>query len=122
MTQLSFLLDENVDPRLAHALRRHAPAIGVSRVGEQGAPGLGTPDPEILLWCQETASSLVTRNRASMPAHLTALLAAGGHVPGIFVLDPDISLGEAAAELFLIWSASEAEEYAGQLTYVPLRA
>jgi hypothetical protein len=57
-----------------------------------------------------------------MPTHLAAHLAGGGHVPGIFILNPEISIGEAVDQLFLIWAASEAEEYVDQLTYVPLRS
>lgn len=42
--------------------------------------------------------------------------------PGIFILNPGMTLGETVDELTFIWSASEAEEYAGQLSYLPISA
>jgi Domain of unknown function (DUF5615) len=120
VTRLRFLLDENENPRLARALVQQATEVDVWRVGGLDAPKFGTADPEILLWCAEAGFSLVTRNRASMPVHLENLLTTGRHVPGIFVLDPDLSLGQAVAELLLIWGASEAEEYLDRLIYLPL--
>jgi len=63
---------------------------------------------------------LVTSNRSSMPVHLRDHLATGHHVPGILVLNPDMTLGETLDELLLIWGASEAEEYRDLLLYLPL--
>lgn len=52
--------------------------------------------------------------------HLREHLAAGRRAPGIFTLNPNMTLGETADELVLIWGASEAEEYMDQLNYLPL--
>jgi len=41
--KVRFLLDENLSPRLKVALLRLNPVIDVVRVGEPGAPQLGTP-------------------------------------------------------------------------------
>ncbi|MCI0523631.1 MAG: DUF5615 family PIN-like protein [Acidobacteria bacterium] len=120
MSEIKYLLDEHVNPRLRKALKRSAPDIVVWRVGDPGAPQLSAPDPEILLWCEERGFSLVTNNRESMPVHLQKHLAEGRHVPGIFTLNPNLTIGETAEELVLIWGASEAEEYADQLNYLPL--
>lgn len=92
----------------------------VWRVGDPGAPALGTPDQETLFWCEERGFSLVTNNRESMPVHLREHLDAGHHAPGIFTLNPSMTFGETAEELVLIWGASEAEEYVNQLNYLPL--
>ena len=55
-----------------------------------------------------------------MPVHLRDHLAAGQHVSGIFILNPQMTLGETADELILIWGASRAEEYFDQLRYLPI--
>ncbi|MGH9754337.1 MAG: DUF5615 family PIN-like protein [Blastocatellia bacterium] len=120
MSEIKYLLDEHVNPRLRKALKRSAADMMVWRVGDPSAPALSTPDQEILLWCEERRFSLVTNNRESMPVHLREHLAAGRHVPGIFTLNPNMTMGETADELVLIWGASEAEEYADQLNYLPL--
>jgi Domain of unknown function (DUF5615) len=120
MSEIKYLLDEHADPRLRKALKQLASDIIVWRIGDPSAPLLSTSDPEILLWCEERGFSLVTNNRASMPVHLREHLADGRHVPGIFTLNPNMTLGETADELVLIWGASEAEEYADELNYLPL--
>ena len=55
-----------------------------------------------------------------MPVHLQDHLDAGHHAPGIFALNPNMTIGETAEELVLIWGASEAEEYIDQINYLPL--
>jgi predicted nuclease of predicted toxin-antitoxin system len=53
MSQIKYLLDENLSPRLRKALKKHSPDMVVWRIGDEGAPMLGTLDPEILVWCEE---------------------------------------------------------------------
>jgi hypothetical protein len=122
MSAIKYLLDEHVNPRLQKALRRQSPETVAWCVGDPGAPLLHSLDPEILIWCEAHSFSLVTNNRASMPVHLRNHLAAGRHVPGIFILNLNMSMGETIDELTLIWSVSEAEEYADQLNYLPISA
>jgi hypothetical protein len=87
---LRFLLDENLAPALVSGLRREAPALVIWRVGEPLVPPLGTPDPEILRWCEAHDCVLITNNRRSMPGHLRDHLTVGHHVPGILLIDsPD---------------------------------
>jgi len=119
MSTLQYLLDEHVDRRLRKALKQLAPEILVWCVGDPGAPDFGTLDPDILVWCETHHFALVTNNRASMPLHLQAHLKQERHVPGIFILDLHMTIGELADELQLLWGASEAEEYADQIRYLP---
>ena len=118
MSTVDYLLDENADLRLRQTLQQHWPQIVAGQVGGGSAPPLGTPDPEILRWCEANRRSLVTNNRHSMPLHLRDHLAAGRHVPGIFLLPRRFSLGEIGQRLALIWGASEAEEYRDQIVYL----
>jgi hypothetical protein len=119
MSEIKYLLDEHVNPRLRKALKQLAPDIVVWRIGDPVTPPLGTLDPEILLWCEDRSFSLVTNNRGSMPVHLQEHLDIGHHTPGIFTLNPNMTIGETAEELVLIWGASEAEEYNDQINYRP---
>ena len=54
-----------------------------------------------------------------MPVHLKDHLAAGHHVPAIFILNPDMTMGETIDELAFLWAASEPDEYADQIEYLP---
>jgi hypothetical protein len=55
---------------------------------------MGTLDPEILIWCEKYDCVLVTDNRSTMPVHLAEHVNDGHHVPGIFLLNPNMSIGD----------------------------
>ena len=120
MSEFKFLLDEHVGVPLEKALKRHSPDIVVWRIGEPGTPPIGTLDPDILIWCERRGFALVTNNRSTMPVHLSERIAAGRYVPPIFILNPKMSIGETAEELYLLWATAEPEEYADRLNYLPI--
>jgi hypothetical protein len=88
---LKYLLDENVDLIYQSQLQRRNHDVVVWAVGNPGTPPKSTLEPEILRWCEEYNCVLVTNNRKSMPVHLTDHIAEGRHVPGILILNPDLS-------------------------------
>jgi hypothetical protein len=117
--RIRFLLDENLSPRLVLALRRLDAAIDVLRVGEPEAPPLATPDPDILVFAEQTQRMLITRNRVSMPVHVAAHLAAGRHHWGIFRTKPRASMADLRDAIALMWGASEAEEWVDYFDWIP---
>ncbi|NEQ97310.1 MAG: hypothetical protein F6K30_11390 [Cyanothece sp. SIO2G6] len=117
---LKYLFDENVDPEYAHQLRRRSPELVVRMIGEPSTPTKGTLDPEILDWCERTGFILVTNNRRSMPVHLADHLAQNRHIPGILILNPNLSLGKTLDELITIGFASFEDEYQDRIEYLPL--
>ncbi|MBI3947496.1 MAG: DUF5615 family PIN-like protein [Armatimonadetes bacterium] len=120
MSQFRFLLDENVDPPYRRQLLRREPEMAVRSMGEPGVPARGTPDPEMLLWCEEYSYTLVTNNRRSMPEHLASHLASGGHVLGVIQLNDKLTIGENLDDLLLHWGAATPEEYSDRVTYLPV--
>ena len=119
MNAIRYLLDEHVDPLYRTELLKREPSMTIWRIGILGAPPQGTLDPDILRWCEENFFILVTNNRKSMPGHLRDHLAEGQHVPGIFELNPNMSVGETIEELLLIWAASYPDEYRDRLSIYP---
>lgn len=117
--RVRFLLDENVSPHLKMALLRLNPAIDVVRVGEPSAPSLGTPDPAVLRHLELSRRVLITSNRTSMQDHVEAHRTAGGHLWGLFWVRPGTPIGRLAQSLFLVWEASEAEEWIDRLDWIP---
>jgi len=120
MSIIRYLFDENVDPLYRSELLKHEPTMVVWRIGSPGAPPDGTPDPDILRWCEERRFILITNNRASMPAHLRDHLAAGRHIPGILALNPKMTVGQTIDELWLIWGASHEDEYRDRIAFLPV--
>ncbi|NES82200.1 MAG: hypothetical protein F6K10_12800 [Moorea sp. SIO2B7] len=117
---IRYLMDENVDPIYQIQILMREPDLVVWAVGDEGTPPKGTLDPEILIWCEEYSFILVTNNRTSMPPHLTAHLLQSRHIPGIFILNPNLSIGETIEELILIASTSDDDEYQDIIRYLPI--
>jgi hypothetical protein len=95
---IAYLLDEHMRGPLWRAIRRHNAKspflVDAVRVGDADAPSLSTPDPDLLLWCEEAGRILVSFDEKTLPGHLTEHLHAGHHAPGIFLVRPERSLKE----------------------------
>ena len=117
---LKYLIDENVDPIYPTQIRIRQPELVIGVIGEPFIPSKGTKDPEILEWCEEYDFILVTNNRKSMPVHLKDHLQANRHIPGIFILSANLSVGQNIDELILIAECSFANEYQNQIIHLPL--
>jgi len=120
MTPPRFLLDEHVPQAIQSQLLRLEAEIDVLVVGQPLAPPKGTSDPDILAWIEETGYILVTGNRRTIPEHVRTHYAAGCRIPGILLLRRGVGLGEVIEQLYLLWAASDAEEYVDRILYLPL--
>jgi len=120
LSKICFLLDENMPHAVRDQLLLHEPNIEIFAVGDDTAPVLGTPDPDILAWIEANNAVLVSRNRRTIPDHLQGHLAAGGHVPGILLLRRRCTLGQVITDLLLVWNASNPDEYKDRIEYLPL--
>lgn len=115
-----FLLDENMDRAIQRQLHRLDPEMDVKLVGDTEVPPRGTSDPDILTWTEHNGYILVTKNRKTMPKHLTEHLAASRHVPGVFCIRKYVTMAELIDILYLIWYVSDTEEYSDRLVFIPL--
>jgi hypothetical protein len=120
MSQVRFLVDESLRLSLVAALRRAEPALDVWRVGQTGMPVFGSPDPELLAFCEREQRLLVSLDRATMPDHVAAYLAAGGSTWGVLLVTRRCSFRQLIDDLVLIWSATEAGEWRDSIHYLPL--
>lgn len=117
---IQYLFDENVDPAYPSQIRRRNPDLVLLAVGELTAPAKGTLDPEILIWCEIHNFILVTNNRRSMPVHLTDHLEQNCHIPGIFILNTKLTIGQNIEILLLIYEASFDNEYQDRIYNLPV--
>ncbi|MBC6472724.1 MAG: DUF5615 family PIN-like protein [Hormoscilla sp. GM102CHS1] len=108
---IKYLLDENVSSLYRKQLLRYKPDLNVCMIGEENVPPKKTPDPGILCWCEENKFLLITNNRSSMPVHLVDHLAAGRHVPAIFVLRHPTNIGRIIENLILIAEVADPHCY-----------
>jgi hypothetical protein len=118
--KIRYLLDENLSPRFSLTIRRHYPDLDVLRVGDGGAPALGTLDPDILRWLEIHQRVLVTDNRKSLPAHIADHIANGGHHWGIFQARKNTPLLLLAEALYVYWSVTDAEQWMDLTEWLPV--
>jgi len=89
---LRYLLDENLRGPLWLAVQRHnargEDVLDAARVGDDPGLPLGTPDADLLLWCERQGRILITLDRSTMAPRLEQHLEAGHHVPGVFCVRP----------------------------------
>ena len=115
-----YLIDENLSGIYRTQLLHYELSLTVLVIGDEGAPPKSTPDPEILVWCEQNDFILITNNRKSMPKHLDDHLEAGNHVPGIFTINRKVNIKLIVEELILIIGASDKDEYIDRITFIPL--
>ena len=115
-----FLLDENLPPRFKLAILRLNSEIDILRVGDANAPALGTLDPDILIYLQQSQRILLTDNRKSMPEHIQNHWDSDGFIWGLFWLKPKATIKELAEEIVLIWETTDADEWKDRLIWIPL--
>ena len=113
------LHNKNMDQAIQRQLQRLDSEIDIRLVGDAEAPSRGTSDPDILMWIEHNGYILVTKNRKTMSRHFTEYLSAGKHVPRICIRK-SVTMGELINLLYLIWYASDAEEYSDRLVFIPL--
>lgn len=114
-----FLLDEHLGRVIQRQLRRRDAQIEILLIGDPMASNRGMLDPDLLIWLEATGYILVTNDESTIPGHLIDHYNQGRHVPGILWIRDGASLGQIIEALFMIWDASEAEEYVDRLLHIP---
>lgn len=121
---LTYLIDENLRGDLADSLLLAAQAAGFTldlvQVGDPEGPALGTPDPDLLRWCQLHHRTLISRDFRTLPQHLLDHLAAGGSSPGIFLIRAGHPWHDVLNDLILLALVASPDEFRNQLLYIPL--
>jgi Domain of unknown function (DUF5615) len=113
-----FLADEDLDAAIIRGLRSREPSVDILDVKSSGLRG--TKDPVLLEIAAEQDRILITHDRNTMTQHFWERLASGKSSPGLLIV-PDLpnAIGAAIEWLFLIWGASEPEEWRDRIEYMP---
>ncbi|HUO08793.1 MAG TPA: DUF5615 family PIN-like protein [Phycisphaerae bacterium] len=115
---LRLLADENFNQDIVRGLWLRLPTLDLITLLDLG--GAGLDDPSVLLRAAQENRILLTHDRATMPNFAYQHLAAGHHLPGVFILHDRLSVGAAIDELLLIVACSEQHEWEGRIVYLPL--
>lgn len=122
MSQVKFLLDEDLPGSIGDAIGRREPSIFFRQVGaDPDVPPKSTLDPDVLIFAESEQYAVVTFDKRTMKDHGIEHLAKERTLWGLFVFPNGnrLSAGRVADELLMIWTASEAEEWIDRIENLP---
>jgi predicted nuclease of predicted toxin-antitoxin system len=115
---IRLLTDENFDGDILRGLLRRLPDLDVVRVQDVGLAH--TPDPAILAWAAGEQRILLTHDRDTVPGFAYDRVRAGQDMPGIFLVNDQMSKGKAIEQLLLAINCLNSEDCNDQVHHFPL--
>lgn len=106
--KLRFQADNDLDQRIVTATRRLDVMIDFQTAVSANLHGVA--DEEVLRLAAKSGRILVSHDRRTLPAHLVRFIEERNS-PGVILISRRISVGRAAEWLYLLWAASEMDEY-----------
>jgi hypothetical protein len=97
---------------------RREPAIEMVRAREVGLQD--RPDDQVLQYAAEEGLLVASHDVNTMVAAAQRRIRAGQAMPGLLMVRQRDPVGPAIDGLVLIWSASELEEWEGEVWFLPL--
>ena len=118
MSRPRFLADHDLNEHIIDAVQRREPALEFVRSRDVGLRDRS--DAEVLAYAAQHGFIVVSHDVNTMTAAAYAMLDAGSAMTGILMVQQSKPIGPVIDSLILIWSASEAEEWIGQVRFLPL--
>jgi hypothetical protein len=118
MSRPRFLANHDLSEAIILGVTRREPLIEFHRLRDLGLAN--RPDSEVLEFAASQGLLVVSHDVNTMTAHAAARISSGQTLPGIFLAHQSESVGTVIEELILIWTASEAEEWVNQVTFLPI--
>lgn len=115
--RIRFQADADLNQIIVKATLRLEPAIDFQTAHAAGLAGL--KDPDVLKLAADQGRVLVSHDRKTMPIHFGQFIQLESS-PGLLIISQKLPISQVAAELLLIWSASEPEEWVNRLRSLPL--
>ena len=118
MSRPEFLADHDFNESIISGVLRREPTVAFAHVGDFGLQE--EPDDGILDFAAGRGWIVVSHDVNTMPAAAFSRLSSGLPLPGLFVVSQSVPVIAVIESLILIWAASEAEEWSGQVLFLPL--
>jgi predicted nuclease of predicted toxin-antitoxin system len=115
---IRFLIDQNFNEHIVDGLTRRDSTLEFNHL--RALSLAGAPDPEILEWAASNDCVLLTHDRKTIPSFAYARVAAGLPMPGVFLVDCEMSIGHAIEELLIAINCLSEEECKNVVRYFPL--
>ena len=118
MSRARFLADHDLKDTIVDGLLRVVPDAEFWRARELGLASHA--DVDLLGAAAGAGLIVVSHDVNTLRATAMARAAEGAFMPGVFLVHQRDPVGPVVRSLTLIWRASEAEEWYGQVTFLPL--
>lgn len=116
---IRLLTDEDFNGRIVRGLLLRKRELDLVRVQDTSLGG--ADDAALLQWAGENDRVLLTHDSRTMPRYFREHLAAGYHIPGVFIVDDLAPIGQCIDDVLLITECSEQDEWRDQLYFLPWR-
>jgi predicted nuclease of predicted toxin-antitoxin system len=118
MSRPRFLADHDLNENIVDGVLRREPGLEFIRARDVGMDG--RPDVEVLEYAATQGLNMVSHDVNTMPGNAQTRLADGKPVAGLLMVRQIQPIAAVIDSLVLIWSASDAEEWHGQIQFLPL--
>jgi hypothetical protein len=119
MSRPRFLANHDLTEAIILGVTRREPAIDFKRLRDVGLAS--KRDSEVLEYAAGSGLILISHDVNTMTAHARARLTSGERTPGVFLAHQSDPVALIIEDLILVWAASEAEEWAGRIIFLPIR-
>lgn len=116
---IALLADENFNGRILEGMLRENSELDIVRA--QDIPEIYTqPDPDLLEWAAQHNRILLTHDENTIPMYAYDRIDAELPMPGVFLVQQDMAIGQAIDQLLAAIGASFPGEYENRVEFFPL--
>jgi hypothetical protein len=111
------LADENFNGSILRGLRRRLSKLDIVSIQEVGLTH--ADDPTVLAWAADEGRILLTHDVATVTAYAYERVRNGLSMPGVVEVIANAPIGQVIDDLYLFICCSQANEYEGQILFIP---
>lgn len=114
----SLLADENFNNNIIRGLLIRKPNVNLIRVQDVGLSG--EDDPVVLEWAARNDYILITHDVESIPCFAYERIKSGLMMPGVFIANQEVPIGQLINDLLILIECSEQKEWMNQVFFFSL--
>jgi hypothetical protein len=115
---LRLISDQNFSGRILRGVGLRIQDLDLVRALDSGLAQ--APDPVLLQWAAEEERILLTHDVNTIPGFAYNRVRAGLGMPGVFLVDSHMAIGEAIDQLVVVIECSTPEEWKDRVEFFPL--
>ncbi len=115
---ICLLVDQNFNEKIVDGLTRRDANLDFVLARDVGLAK--APDPALLDWAATVGRVLLTHDRTTIPPFAHSRVVAGQPMPGVFLVDDQMPIGQAIEELLIAVHCLSPDECKDMVKYFPM--